>query len=66
MQGSKEEGLILKKENKEEGRGEEEDGNGWMDGAAEEGRGIIMPDTTQSHGMEEGRNREDDLAPAKC
>ena len=35
-----------------------------MDGAAEEGRGIIMPDTT--HGMEEGRNREDDLAAAKC
>ena len=33
---------------------------GWMDGLAG-GRGIIMPDTTHGDGMEEGRNREDDL-----
>ena len=42
-----------------EGNGMEEDGNGWMDGVAG-GGGIIIPDTTH-HGMEEGRNREDDL-----
>ena len=46
MQDSREEGWILKKENKEErggeGNGMEEDGNGWMDGVAG-GGGLECP-----------------------
>ena len=59
-----EEGWILKKENKEDGRGKKMETVGWM-AWREGGRGIIMPDTTHDGGKEGGRAEPGRRSPSK-